>query len=176
MRRLFFTLVSLLVATGTAAAATALVTRDLNLRPSPSTRYAPVTVLPAGAIVTVSGCVRSYRWCRVYWRGHDGWASASYLAIREAGYRGYYDDYASSIGVPVIAGVVIGSIIHQRVHRPRWRRHNPRWRHRDRRWRRHIIRGGGHNRRWGRHRPRWNEYYVPDYNRHWDKNSGSGEN
>jgi uncharacterized protein YraI len=110
MKRIFMTLVSLLVATSTAAASSALVTTDLNLRASPDTRYRPITVLPAGAIVDLRGCVRSYAWCRVSWRGYDGWAYSRYLANREgSGYAGGYDNYAVSVGIPIIAGIVIGS-------------------------------------------------------------------
>lgn len=112
MKRLFTAFISLLIATSTAAAETALVTTDLNLRRSPDTRFLPVTVLPAGALVSVSGCVGSYRWCRVNWHGYNGWAYSRYLARREyGGYYNGYNDYAATIGIPIIAGLIIGSAL-----------------------------------------------------------------
>lgn len=128
MKRLFMTFISLLVATSTAAASSALVTTDLNLRASPDTRYRPITVLPAGAIVDVRGCVRSYSWCRVSWRGYDGWAYSRYLATREGRYRNDFDDYAVSIGIPIIAGIIIGSALSDHRHYDRHYRSDRRYR------------------------------------------------
>jgi uncharacterized protein YraI len=148
MKRFFMTVISLLVATSTAMASTAYVTTDLNLRASPDTRFRPIIVLPAGALVDVRGCVRSYRWCRVSWRGYDGWAYSRYLATRSryrdpyynrypSRYRSNFDDYAVSIGIPIIAGIIIGSAIsNSRPHR-----HYRYYDRRDRRWyRRHRHR------------------------------------
>jgi uncharacterized protein YgiM (DUF1202 family) len=74
----------LLAATGTAAAAPAVVTNDLNLRSGPSTGYRVVNVMPAGATVDVIDC--SGNWCRVAWGGTEGYASLNYLGLGEAAY------------------------------------------------------------------------------------------
>jgi uncharacterized protein YraI len=66
----------LLVSASTAVAAT--VTGPLNLRRGPGTGFGVITTLPPGAHVDVLECGGS--WCRVAWRGIEGFASASYLA------------------------------------------------------------------------------------------------
>ena len=117
-----------------AFAASALVTTDLNLRTGPGTRYARIAAMPGGSIVDVRGCIRGYSWCRVDWNGYDGWAASSYLARRSGG--GSFDNYAASIGVPLIAGAVIGGVIgsgfdydhdHYYYHHRRYDRHYDRY-------------------------------------------------
>lgn len=103
---------------GAAVAAPALVTADLNIRSGPGTNYAPVGVLPSGAVVDVRGCTSGYSWCRVNYQGYDGWASSRYLAHREGGYSGSpFSSSAAAIGIPLIAGVVIGSALSDRDYR-----------------------------------------------------------
>ena len=69
----------LLISAGAASAAPALVTGDLNLRSGPGTNFRVITVLPGGATVNVVDCGGG--WCRVAWRGGDGFASRSYLDL-----------------------------------------------------------------------------------------------
>jgi len=147
-------------ATAAALATPALVTTDLNLRTGPGTGYARITAMPDGAIVDVSGCVRGYDWCRVNWAGYDGWASSHYLAFRTGEYVGRpYSTYAATIGIPLIAGAVIGGVIfdddddyyydrhhwrpayrhHRRIER-RERRHDRRVERRERRHERRVER------------------------------------
>jgi uncharacterized protein YraI len=119
--------VGLLTATG-AMAASALVTTDLNVRTGPSTGYPPVGVLPNGAIVDVVGCTSGYSWCRVNYGGLDGWASSAYLAHQTGSYAGStYAGTAATIGIPLIAGVVIGGLLDDDDD---WDDHRH-WRHRD---------------------------------------------
>lgn len=140
----------LLTATG-AMAASALVTTDLNVRAGPSTGYPAVGVLPNGAVVEVLGCTGGYSWCRVNYGGYDGWVSSSYLAHQTGSYAGRsYAGTAATIGIPLIAGVVIGSLLDDDDddwdHRRHWRGRDwddrwDRWERRDRRadrreWRR----------------------------------------
>jgi uncharacterized protein YraI len=66
----------LLVSASTAAAA--VVTNPLNLRRGPGTGYGVIATMPPGARVDVLECGGA--WCRVAWRGIEGFASASYLA------------------------------------------------------------------------------------------------
>lgn len=146
---------AMLVATS-AFAKPALVTTDLNLRRGPGTGYRVITAMPNGAIVDVHGCVRGYNWCRVDWRGYDGWASARYLAFRSGRYSGrVYSDYGSSIGIPLIAGAIIGGALLS-DHHPYYHHH---WRHHHRRWVRHHWR---HHPRWSNHR-----HHHRRHHRHW---------
>ncbi len=63
---------------GTAMAAPAGATADINLRSGPGTRYSVVTVIPQGARVDRGSCTGN--WCRVSWNGYRGYASASFLS------------------------------------------------------------------------------------------------
>ena len=118
-----------------AFAASAMVTTDLNLRTGPGTNYGRIAAMPGGAIVDVRGCTRGYSWCRVYWNGYEGWAASSYLARQTGG--GSFDNYAASVGVPIIAGAIIGGVIangfndndryYYRHHRRYYRRDHPRY-------------------------------------------------
>jgi uncharacterized protein YraI len=58
-------------------ASAAVVEGDLNLRSGPGTSYRVIDTMPAGANVAILGCTGS--WCRVSFRGIEGYASASYL-------------------------------------------------------------------------------------------------
>lgn len=125
--------VGLLGATS-AMAASALVTTDLNVRTGPSTRYPAIGVLPNGAIVDVVGCTAGYSWCRVNYGGLDGWASASYLAQESGRYAGSdFGNVAATIGIPLIAGVIIGNALDDDddYWRHRHWRDRDHWRYRD---------------------------------------------
>ncbi len=49
----------------------------VNLRTGPSTAHARITVVPAGARLTVFQC---FSWCQVRFAGITGWMSAKYVA------------------------------------------------------------------------------------------------
>ncbi|GGA96532.1 hypothetical protein GCM10011491_26100 [Brucella endophytica] len=136
-------------ATTAAQAATALVTTDLNVRTGPSSGYPALGALPNGAVVNVAGCTAGYGWCQVNYGGLSGWASSRYLAMREGSSTYSGNDFgstAAAIGIPLIAGAVIGAAIADRDH-DRWERRH--WRDRDR-WERRHWRDRD---RWDR--PRW---------------------
>lgn len=71
---------------GAAFAYPAEVSRDLNLRAGPGTNYQVLTTMPGGAVVEVEGCRSG--WCRLDYRGREGWASARYLGEPRAVRRG----------------------------------------------------------------------------------------
>jgi len=99
-----------LIGSGAALASPALVTTDLNMRTGPGTGYERITVLPNRTIVDVTGCTGNYNWCRINWRGIEGWASGRYLAFQTGRYSGRpYVEYGAAIGIPLVAGIVIGS-------------------------------------------------------------------
>jgi uncharacterized protein YraI len=58
----------------------------VNLRTGPSTAHARITVVPAGARLTVFRC---FSWCQVRFAGITGWMSAKYVASG----RGYASRY-----------------------------------------------------------------------------------
>lgn len=141
-----------MVTAGSAFAASAMVTADLNIRTGPSTHYRVITAIPDRSLVDVRGCTRGYGWCRVEWNGYQGWAASSYLARRTGG---SFSSNAASIGVPLIAGAVIGGVIadgfgHHHSYRHHGYRHHHRrgWRHH---WQRRHYRHGHHH-HWRHHR------------------------
>lgn len=127
-----FFAVALLSATA-AQAANAIVTTNLNLRTGPGTQYPVLGSIPNGSRVDVSGCTSGYGWCQVDYNGRFGWASSRYLALREgsASNSSYGNDNFSNsavaIGIPLIAGVVIGAAINSKPsynHHPHYRPHH----------------------------------------------------
>lgn len=126
-----------------AYASPAIVTTGLNLRTGPGTGYRTIVTMPDGAVVDVRGCVRGYGWCRINWGGYDGWASSGYLAFDSGRYvHRSYSRYGATVGIPLIAGVILGATInhdhdyrHHRDHRHDWRRDDHRDDHR-----RHDVR------------------------------------
>lgn len=54
-------------------------TNDLSVRTGPGIGHERIAVIPRGTYVDVGRCVRGGRWCRVDWRGRDGWAASAYL-------------------------------------------------------------------------------------------------
>jgi Bacterial SH3 domain len=83
-----------LLSAGTAAAAT--LTAGLNLRAGPGTRYGVIDTMPAGAQVSVLNC--GAYWCRVDWRGEEGYASSRYISGSGYASNGYYASPGYSYG------------------------------------------------------------------------------
>jgi len=54
-------------------------TVTLNMRQGPSTAYAVIRAIPAGATVSVRRCTDNYSWCELTYAGSTGWAAARYL-------------------------------------------------------------------------------------------------
>lgn len=135
---------------GAAQAANAISTANLNIRTGPGAGYASRGAIPNGAPITVHGCTSGYGWCQVSYGSVYGWSSSRYIAIKEGRSGGYSNNFGNSaamIGIPLIAGAVIGAAINDR--NDRWdRRH---WRSHDRRW----NRGHWRHRDRGWDRPRW---------------------
>lgn len=52
----------------------------VNLRTGPSTAYARITTIPAGASIDIQYCSG---WCRVTWEGKEGWVAGSYVTATE---------------------------------------------------------------------------------------------
>ncbi|MBS7544373.1 SH3 domain-containing protein [Ancylobacter oerskovii] len=103
MKRLLAAAAGLVALTGVASAQTdGFVTTDVNLRAGPGTDYPAVAVLGAGTPLAIFGCLESYSWCDVDWRGYRGWVSARYLEYDYRGRRVELPDYAPMIGVPII--------------------------------------------------------------------------
>jgi uncharacterized protein YraI len=68
-----------------AAAKTAVVTTDLNLRLGPGPAFEVVSVIPRNEGVAIQGCTPSMLWCQVSWGNQTGWAYGAYLAYELEG-------------------------------------------------------------------------------------------
>ncbi len=135
-----------------AAAQNAVATANVNMRVGPGTQHPVIGSLPAGAPVTVRGCVRGYAWCDTQYGGMRGWVSGSFLAGHSGQYRGRsFVEIAPALGIGIIAGAILGNIGNDRYDRHDARESRGYWnRHSDRESRGYW--GGRHSdresRRW----------------------------
>jgi len=89
---LFLLLTMLITPIGALAASAATISDDVNLRSGPGLGYRVLTIVPAGATVSVTGDA-SEGWYPVRYENVDGWAYAEYVAIGGAA-----QGSASSVG------------------------------------------------------------------------------
>lgn len=54
-------------------------TTAINMRTGPDVAYPPVMVIPAGAPLTVLGCLGGWQWCDVTYGPYRGWVAGMYL-------------------------------------------------------------------------------------------------
>lgn len=78
MRLKHFALAAGVLLASMSIAAADTVTNPLNLRSGPGTGYGVIATMPPGSHVDVLECGGG--WCRVAWRGIEGFASTRYLA------------------------------------------------------------------------------------------------
>jgi uncharacterized protein YraI len=85
-----------------AEAANGYVTTDVNERAGPGISYPVVTVIPAGAEITIFGCLTEVAWCDILFAGTRGWVQGSYL-------QAYYEShmvplvaYAPRLAIPIV--------------------------------------------------------------------------
>jgi uncharacterized protein YraI len=104
------------------------VVADVNLRAGPDVDYPPITLLPAGAPVSIQGCIDGWTWCDVI-AGYDrGWIAGTYLEEAYRGNRVIVTDYGASIGIPVVAFSLGAYWGHYYRERP-WYHDRVRWEH-----------------------------------------------
>ena len=92
---------ALLLSSGLAAAAPAVVASSVNLRTGPGTQYDVIGAMPSGATVDVLGCGPA--WCRVAFNGTLGFASRGYLNVGVAAVGPGYPGEGAAVG-PVYPG------------------------------------------------------------------------
>jgi uncharacterized protein YraI len=91
------------LAADAASAASGYVTANVNERAGPGTNFPPITVIPAGAPVTIYGCLSDDSWCDISWNGYRGWMYSAYLQVTYNSRRvGLAPAYIAPLGIPFI--------------------------------------------------------------------------
>ena len=85
-----------------AKAADAYTTTNVSMRAGPSSDYPRVTVLNAGAPVTVYGCLQDYSWCDTSFRDARGWVAATYLTYPYQGNRVAIPAFGAQLGLAIL--------------------------------------------------------------------------
>lgn len=132
-RLLAFAVIGLLMSLAAPASASTRVYVGINLslRAGPDIGYPRVMVVPAGAYISVQGCLGDWSWCDVIIDGHRGWVAATYLQYYYGDSWVYLPSYGPRIGVPVVTfvlGTYWGDHYRSRPwyrERERWMRHPP---------------------------------------------------
>lgn len=87
---------------GAAAADNGYSTADVNMRAGPSTRYPVVTTIPEGRSVMIYGCLSSWDWCDIDWRGNRGWVFSDYLNYDYRNRRVPVPEFRGRLDLPMI--------------------------------------------------------------------------
>ena len=77
-------------------------TEAVELRAGPSMGYPAVKRLARGLKIQVHGCLSSWDWCDVAWRGTRGWVPSSIVEFQREDMRLLVDKYGPSLGVPEV--------------------------------------------------------------------------
>src|ERR1700680_2391544 len=89
--------------TPAAAATSAFVSVSISEWAGPSTYYPVVYVIPAGATVTMYGCLPGGSWCDVTYAGQRGWGPGPYVEAYYESEPVFVPYYVAVIGIPIIA-------------------------------------------------------------------------
>ena len=90
-----------LLGAGMAHAADGKLASAVQLRAGPDAKYPSVTRLAKGLSVEVHGCLKTWDWCDVSWRGDRGWVEASAINTR-ADQRLPVSQVGPQLGVPEV--------------------------------------------------------------------------
>ena len=96
-------LITAIAASDIAEAANGYALSTLSERAGPGLEYPPIATIPAGAPVTIYGCLAYNSWCDVAWAQNRGWAPSSRLQVVYQTRRVQLPLYARQIGIPFVA-------------------------------------------------------------------------
>ena len=91
------------MATPAAAQSQGWVVTNVNMRSGPGTEYPPILVVPAGAPVTVFGCLEGYGWCDVAFEDARGFVAGSLLSFEYQNVRRPVVEIGPQLALPIIS-------------------------------------------------------------------------
>jgi uncharacterized protein YraI len=92
-----------LLSSSMARAAEGQLSSAVQLRAGPGDEYPAIKRLARGLSVDIHGCLRTWDWCDVSWRGARGWVAADALAAERQDLRIPVAEYGPALGVPAIS-------------------------------------------------------------------------
>ncbi len=83
---------------------------DLNVRAGPGTNHRVIGSIGASDSATLLGCAQASNWCRISYRGGEGWVSSRYLSSDGYAYerRGGAAGTATGAATGIVAGAILG--------------------------------------------------------------------
>lgn len=93
-------LAATVLAAGAASARDGYLINNFNIFSGPGRQYDRLVRVPEDARVEVHGCLPSYDWCQITWRGVRGWIDGHGIEVRHAGRMVTLYDFGPRTGVP----------------------------------------------------------------------------
>lgn len=93
---------------GSAVAATAVATTDVNVRTGPGSQFPVIGAIEQNATVELIGCLPARNWCRVVSRGRTGWSYGRYFAAGVSGRTVLITEEQQPLEIPTLTYVAPG--------------------------------------------------------------------
>ena len=91
-----------LLSAGMAHAADGKLASAVQLRAGPDDKYPSVTRLAKGLSIDIHGCLKTWDWCDVSWRGDRGWVEAAAINYTRGDRRLSVRQLGPQVGIPEV--------------------------------------------------------------------------